>query len=196
MSLILMKMNRKPNSFNDLMFNRQIMFLSVLRKVRLVRYIRPLKYFLLSLIKSKHELKRLFVFISFLLACLGPLIFIIESSSIYDQSLPKPISVKRAIRTMSDACYFLVLLLTTVGFGETYPTSTLANFIGMLASLSSLMIFSLILSSIYRKYMFIREYDDAQRIDPENVRYFIYENKNQQQTRDITDEIKTRLKKI
>lgn len=191
-----MKMNRKPNSFNDLMFNRQIMFLSVLRKVRLVRYIRPLKYFLLSLIKSKHELKRLFVFISFLLACLGPLIFIIESSSIYDQSLPKPISVKRAIRTMSDACYFLVLLLTTVGFGETYPTSTLANFIGMLASLSSLMIFSLILSSIYRKYMFIREYDDAQRIDPENVRYFIYENKNQQQTRDITDEIKTRLKKI
>jgi len=196
MSLILMKMNRKPNSFNDLMFNRQIMFLSVLRKVRLVRYIRPLKYFLLSLIKSKHELKRLFVFISFLLACLGPLIFIIESSSIYDQSLPKPISVKRAIRTMSDACYFLVLLLTTVGFGETYPTSTLANFIGMLASLSSLMIFSLILSSIYRKYMFIREYDDAQRIDPENVRYFIYENKKQQQTRDITDEIKTRLKKI
>ena len=196
MSLILMKMNRKPNSFNDLMFNRQIMFLSVLRKVRLVRYIRPLKYFLLSLIKAKHELKRLFVFISFLLACLGPLIFIIESSSIYDQSLPKPISVKRAIRTMSDACYFLVLLLTTVGFGETYPTSTLANFIGMLASLSSLMIFSLILSSIYRKYMFIREYDDAQRIDPENVRYFIYENKNQQQTRDITDEIKTRLKKI
>jgi len=196
MSLILMKINRKPNSFNDLMFNRQIMFLSVLRKVRLVRYIRPLKYFLLSLIKSKHELKRLFVFISFLLACLGPLIFIIESSSIYDQSLPKPISVKRAIRTMSDACYFLVLLLTTVGFGETYPTSTLANFIGMLASLSSLMIFSLILSSIYRKYMFIREYDDAQRIDPENVRYFIYENKNQQQTRDITDEIKTRLKKI
>jgi len=191
-----MKINRKPNSFNDLMFNRQIMFLSVLRKVRLVRYIRPLKYFLLSLIKSKHELKRLFVFISFLLACLGPLIFIIESSSIYDQSLPKPISVKRAIRTMSDACYFLVLLLTTVGFGETYPTSTLANFIGMLASLSSLMIFSLILSSIYRKYMFIREYDDAQRIDPENVRYFIYENKNQQQTRDITDEIKTRLKKI
>jgi len=191
-----MKMNRKPNSFNDLMFNRQIMFLSVLRKVRLVRYIRPLKYFLLSLIKSKHELKRLFVFISFLLACLGPLIFIIESSSIYDQSLPKPISVKRAIRTMSDACYFLVLLLTTVGFGETYPTSTLANFIGMLASLSSLMIFSLILSSIYRKYMFIREYDDAQRIDPENVRYFIYENKKQQQTRDITDEIKTRLKKI
>jgi len=196
MSLILMKINRKPNSFNDLMFNRQIMFLSVLRKVRLVRYIRPLKYFLLSLIKSKHELKRLFVFISFLLACLGPLIFIIESSSIYDQSLPKPISVKRAIRTMSDACYFLVLLLTTVGFGETYPTSTLANFIGMLASLSSLMIFSLILSSIYRKYMFIREYDDAQRIDPENVRYFIYENKKQQQTRDITDEIKTRLKKI
>ena len=196
MSLILMKINRKPNSFNDLMFNRQIMFLSVLRKVRLVRYIRPLKYFLLSLIKSKHELKRLFVFISFLLACLGPLIFIIESSSIYDQSLPKPISVKRAIRTMSDACYFLVLLLTTVGFGETYPTSTLANFIGMLASLSSLMIFSLILSSIYRKYMFIREYDDAQRIDPENVRYFIYENKNQQQTRNITDEIKTRLKKI
>ena len=196
MSLILMKMNRKPNSFNDLMFNRQIMFLSVLRKVRLVRYIRPLKYFLLSLIKSKHELKRLFVFISFLLACLGPLIFIIESSSIYDQSLPKPISVKRAIRTMSDACYFLVLLLTTVGFGETYPTSTLANFIGMLASLSSLMIFSLILSSIYRKYMFIREYDDAQRIDPENVRYFIYENKKQQQTRNITDEIKTRLKKI
>ena len=97
---------------------------------------------------------------------------------------------------MSDACYFLVLLLTTVGFGETYPTSTLANFIGMLASLSSLMIFSLILSSIYRKYMFIREYDDAQRIDPENVRYFIYENKKQQQTRDITDEIKTRLKKI
>jgi len=191
-----MKINRKPNSFNDLMFNRQIMFLSVLRKVRLVRYIRPLKYFLLSLIKSKHELKRLFVFISFLLACLGPLIFIIESSSIYDQSLPKPISVKRAIRTMSDACYFLVLLLTTVGFGETYPTSTLANFIGMLASLSSLMIFSLILSSIYRKYMFIREYDDAQRIDPENVRYFIYENKKQQQTRDITDEIKTRLKKI
>ena len=196
MSLILMIMNRKLHTFNDLMFNRQVMFLSVLRKVRLVRYIRPLKYFLLSLIKSKHELKRLFVFISFLLACLGPLIFIIESSSIYDQSLPKPISVKRAIRTMSDACYFLVLLLTTVGFGETYPTSTLANFIGMLASLSSLMIFSLILSSIYRKYMFIREYDDAQRIDPENVRYFIYENKNQQQTRDITDEIKTRLKKI
>lgn len=92
------------------------MMLNLLRKIRLVRYIRPLKYFILSLLKSKREITRLIILISFLLAFFAPLIFIIESSYIYQYLYSKQISLTRCIRTISDACYYLILIITTVGY--------------------------------------------------------------------------------
>ena len=100
--------------FSCITFNRRLMMVNLLRKVRLVRYIRPLKYFILSFLTSKTEITRLIVLISFFLAFFAPLIFIIESSSIHQSSIDIPIT--RSIRTISDACYYLILVITTVGF--------------------------------------------------------------------------------
>ena len=91
------------------------MILNLLRKVRLISYIRPLKHFVLSLIASKKEIARLIVLISFIVAFLAPLIFITESSHIYECSLTSDIPVTRCIRTISDACYYLILIISTVG---------------------------------------------------------------------------------
>jgi hypothetical protein len=88
------------------------MMLNLLRKVRLVRYIRPLKHFILSLMASKKELTRLIVLISFIIALLAPLIFIVESSYINQCS---SVSTTRCIRTITDACYYLILIISTVG---------------------------------------------------------------------------------
>ena len=94
---------------------RRVMIIGLLRKVRLVRYIRPLKYFLLSLLECKREIIRLVVLISFLLAFLAPLIYIIESSHLSQCSS----SSVHCIRTISDACYYLILIITTVGYDRT-----------------------------------------------------------------------------
>jgi hypothetical protein len=91
------------------------MILNLFRKVRLVRYIRPLKHFVLALIASKREIIRLMVLISFIVAFLAPLIFITESSHIDKCSSTTHIPVTRCIRTISDACYYLILIITTVG---------------------------------------------------------------------------------
>ena len=98
--------------FSCITFNRRLMMLNLLRKVRLVRYIRPLKHFILSLLASKRELTRLIVLILFILAFLAPLIFIIESSYIHQCS---SVPTTRCIRTITDVYYYLILIITTVG---------------------------------------------------------------------------------
>lgn len=89
---------------------RRVMIIGLLRKFRLVRYVRPLKFFILSLLKCKREIVCLVVLLTFLLAFLAPLVYIIESSHL-SQCSPST----HCIRTMSDACYYLILIITTVG---------------------------------------------------------------------------------
>ncbi|CAF0816290.1 unnamed protein product [Rotaria sordida] len=191
--------------FNCITFNRHVMIINLLRKVRLVRYIRPLKYFLLSLIASKREIIRLIVLILFIMAFLGPLIFIIESSYIYECSSSIHIPNTRCIRTINDAFYYLILIISTVGYGDIYPMSHLSRFIAMLASPLSIMILSIPLSSIYSKYISLHEIYQMQLIMPENVRYLIYDrmklfkrdNKLQKnEIIDITEQIHRNLKHL
>lgn len=101
--------------FDCIAFNRRLMILNLFRKVRLVRYIRPLNHLILSLIASKREVLRLIVLILFILAFLGPIIFIIESSHIHECKLLKDKPNTRCIRTINDAFYFLILIVSTVG---------------------------------------------------------------------------------
>ena len=114
---IISRCQKSPTVTIDLLyciqFNRRLIILNLLRKVRLIRYIRPLKHFLLSLIASKREIMRLIVLILFIMAFLGPLIFIIESSYIYECS--SSMASTRCIRTISDAFYYLILIISTVG---------------------------------------------------------------------------------
>ena len=102
-------------TFSCVTFSRRLMLLNLLRKVRLVRYVRPLKHFLLALIASKKEVIRLIVVLLFLVACLAPLVFVLESSHIYECSSNTSLPVTRCIRTITDACYYLILIISTVG---------------------------------------------------------------------------------
>ncbi|CAF2835731.1 unnamed protein product [Rotaria sp. Silwood2] len=191
--------------FSCITFNRRVMILNLLRKIRLVRYIRPLKYFLLSLIASKREVIRLIVLILFIMAFLAPLIFIIESSYIYECSSSTNIPNTRCIRTISDAFYYLILIISTVGYGDVYPMSHLARFIAMLASPLSIMILSIPLSTIYSKYISSCEIYQMQLVMPENVRYLVYDNKKivkrdnklqKNEIIDVTEQIHRNLKRL
>ncbi|UJR33148.1 hypothetical protein I4U23_020605 [Adineta vaga] len=159
--------------FSCITFNRRLMIVNVFRKVRLVRYIRPLKHFLLSLFTSKKEVLRLIVLISFIISCLAPLIFIIESISIHQCFVLAHTPVKYCIQTINDAFYYLILIISTVGYGDIYPRSHVARFIAILAPLSMMML-SVPLSSIYSKYISQREIYRMQLIMPENIRYLVY----------------------
>lgn len=110
----------RTTTLNRRIVYRRVMIIGLLRKLRLVRYIRPLKFFLLSLLQCKREIIRLVVLISFLLAFLAPLIYIIESSHLSQCSSSS--STVHCIRTISDACYYLILIITTVGYDRTRLT--------------------------------------------------------------------------
>ncbi|CAF1011857.1 unnamed protein product [Rotaria sp. Silwood1] len=191
--------------FSCITFNRRVMIINLLRKVRLVRYIRPLKYFVLSLIASKREVIRLVVLILFIIAFLAPLIFIIESFYIYECSSSTHVPNTRCIRTISDAFYYLILIISTVGYGDVYPMSHLARFIAMLASPLSIMILSIPLSSIYSKYISLREIYQMQLVMPENVRYLINDDTKcvkrdhklqKNEIIDVTEQIHRNLKRL
>lgn len=102
--------------FKCIKFNRCLMIFNLFRKLRLVRYVRPLKYFVLSLVASKRDIIRLIVLLLFIMAIFGPLIFIIESSYIYECSTSTKTSNIRCIRTITDAFYYLILTISTVGY--------------------------------------------------------------------------------
>ena len=92
------------------------MMLTLLRKFRLVRYIRPVKHFVLSLLSSKKEVIRLVVLILFLICTFGPLMLILDSPMLPDCSQREAIpSSLRCIRTLTDATYYLLLIISTVG---------------------------------------------------------------------------------
>lgn len=59
----------------------------------------------------------------------------------------------------------------------------------MFVSLLSLMVVSIPLSSIYNKYISVREIYQIQLTMPENIRYLVYNNND-----DVTEQINRRLK--
>lgn len=92
------------------------MILNLLRKIRLVRYVRPLKHFVLALIASTKEVLHLVVLILFIVALFAPVVFIIESCHVYECLSTHPSPTTRCIRTITDAYYYLILLVSTVGY--------------------------------------------------------------------------------
>ena len=78
--------------------------------------------------------------------------------------------------------------------------SQLARFIAMLASPLSLMILSVPLSTIYSKYISLREIYQMQLTMPENIRYLVYDNTGsierlqKREMIDVTEQINQRLK--
>ena len=97
-------------------FHRRLMILNLLRKIRLVRYVRPLKHFVLALIASTKEVLHLVVLILFIVALFAPVVFIIESCHVYECLSTNPSPTTRCIRTITDACYYLILIVSTVGY--------------------------------------------------------------------------------
>jgi voltage-gated potassium channel len=129
----------------DLRFLRGLRAIRLFRIFKLARYVHALKVFHIVIYQRREQLILSFVFIMVMLITASSLMYYIESEE-------QPESFTSIPATM----WWGIATITTVGYGDMYPMTTLGRFLGGLIAITGIAMFALpagIISSGLTEYL-------------------------------------------
>ncbi|CAF3143778.1 unnamed protein product [Rotaria sp. Silwood2] len=130
--------------YKKIYFYSCLTFISILRSLRIFRFTRQiiiLKIFLYSLIHSIRQLFHLFIILISMILFFGELIYLIEEWT-SDSS----------IQTVTDGYWLTALTVTSLGYGDLYPTHTYSRILMSICSIIGLVIIAITVPEIYHYF--------------------------------------------
>ncbi|UJR37830.1 hypothetical protein I4U23_030520 [Adineta vaga] len=132
-------------------FHSCLTFIAILRSCRIFRFSRQiigLKVFLSSFTSSVRELFHLFIILIPMILFFGELIYLIEEWT-NDSS----------IQSVTDAYWLTSLTITSLGYGDVYPTQIYSRILMSICSIIGLVVIALPIPEIYHHFNRQEEYD-------------------------------------
>jgi len=151
------------NSSVNLSFFRILRLFRVFRVFKLGKYSSGLRMFVTVLIRSKEALSVMLFFVSLAMVLFGSVVYYCESGVwTVDENYPDGYyqrisfnqvdSERSPFRSIPGAFWWVIVTVTTVGYGDLYPTSPAGKFIGAVTMISGILTLALPITIISSNY--------------------------------------------
>ena len=139
--------NQRP----DYDFLRALRLIRVVRVFKFVRHSESMMVILKAVVKARHELLVLFVSIFLFVITFGSIMFYLEHIP-EDQEPPEGPRPNTPFSSILMSCWWVLVSVTTVGFGDMYPITTAGKFAGSVVLCLGIICLALPMTIIVTKF--------------------------------------------